>query len=144
MPADMAIEVMTMGRARLWPASTIASKRSMPRCIISIAKSTSRIAFLVTMPISIRMPISTGIDTALLRQDQRRRHAADGQRQREQDGEGLDDVAEQQDQHRQHQHQAQQHRVAEALRPVPAWTSASPVSCTRTRRRQFDAVRRSR
>ena len=30
MPADIAIEVITMGRARLWPASITAVKRSMP------------------------------------------------------------------------------------------------------------------
>ena len=66
MPADMAIEVMTIGRARFWPASIIASTRSRPVRISSTAKSTSRMAFLVTMPISIRMPISTGIDSALL------------------------------------------------------------------------------
>ena len=78
----------------------------MPRARISMAKSTSRIAFLVTIPISIRMPISTGIDSGVVRDDQRRRHPADGQRQREEDGERLDHRAEQQDQHRQHQHQA--------------------------------------
>ena len=65
MPADIAIDVITMGRARLWPASTIASSRPMPWRIISIAKSTSRMAFLVTMPINIRMPIKTGMETAL-------------------------------------------------------------------------------
>ena len=65
MPADMAIEVITIGRARLWPASISAATRSMPWARISMAKSTSRIAFLVTIPISIRMPISTGIDMAL-------------------------------------------------------------------------------
>ncbi|MCY1303318.1 hypothetical protein D9M70_530160 [compost metagenome] len=64
MPADMAIEVMMIGRARLRPASIMAIWRSMPWCIISMPKSTSRIAFLVTMPISIRMPISTGMDSA--------------------------------------------------------------------------------
>ena len=63
MPADMAIEVITMGRARLCPASIIALVRDMPCAVISMAKSTSRMAFLVTIPISIRMPIKTGIDT---------------------------------------------------------------------------------
>ena len=60
MPAIMAMVVMTMGRARLRPASTMASVRPVPRCIDSMAKSTSMMAFLVTMPISIRMPITTG------------------------------------------------------------------------------------
>ena len=60
MPPIMAMVVMTMGRARLRPASTIASVRGTPRRISSMAKSTSMMAFLVTMPISIRMPITTG------------------------------------------------------------------------------------
>ena len=46
--------------------------------------------------------------------DQRRRHAADGERQRKQDGEGLDDRFEQQDQHCQHKHQAHDHGVTKA------------------------------
>ena len=64
MPADIAIDVITMGCARLWPASITAAMRCIPRTRISIAKSISRMAFLVTIPISIRMPISTGIDSA--------------------------------------------------------------------------------
>jgi multidrug efflux pump subunit AcrB len=64
-PADMAIEVITIGRARLRPASSIASNRLSPRARISTAKSTSRMAFLVTMPISISTPIRTGIDSGL-------------------------------------------------------------------------------
>ena len=36
----------------------------LPLFLIWLAKSTSRMAFLVTTPISIRIPISTGIDTA--------------------------------------------------------------------------------
>ncbi len=65
MPAAIAIVVITIGRARLRPASTSASSRGVPRPTSSTAKSTSMIAFLVTMPISIRMPITTGIDIAL-------------------------------------------------------------------------------
>ena len=65
MPAAIAIVVMMIGRARLWPASTSACRRGVPRPISSMAKSTSMIAFLVTMPISIRMPRITGIDTGV-------------------------------------------------------------------------------
>ncbi|MOA00607.1 hypothetical protein D3C78_1199790 [compost metagenome] len=64
MPADMAMEVMMIGRARLRPASTMACTRSMPCRRISMAKSTSRMAFFVTMPISIRMPMRTGMESA--------------------------------------------------------------------------------
>ena len=60
MPPTIAIVVMMIGRARLRPASTMASARGTPRAISSMAKSTSMMAFLVTMPISIRMPITTG------------------------------------------------------------------------------------
>ena len=64
MPATIAIVVITIGWARLWPASMIASSFGTPLAISSIVKSSSRIEFLATMPNSIRMPISTGIETA--------------------------------------------------------------------------------
>src|SRR6185437_3980696 len=65
MPATIAIVVITIGRARFMPASTIASSRGLPARSASIANSTSMIAFLVTMPISIRMPIHTGVVSCL-------------------------------------------------------------------------------
>ena len=39
----------------------IAAFRSTPACIASTAKSISMMAFLVTIPISIRMPMTTGV-----------------------------------------------------------------------------------
>ena len=65
MPATIATVVMMMGRARLCPASISASVRSFPARISSIAKSTSRIEFLPTIPISIKNPITTGIENGL-------------------------------------------------------------------------------
>ncbi len=56
----MATVVMTMGRARLWPDSRMASTRVFPARISSMAKSTSRIEFFATMPINISTPITTG------------------------------------------------------------------------------------
>ena len=145
-PADIAIEVMTIGPRPL-VAGLDHGRRSGPcrGARISMAKSTSRIAFLVTIPISIRMPISTGIDSGAAGQDQRRRHAADGKRQREQDGEGLDDAE----------------RTAGSAPSAPASGPCSmalpkaarsvrpgprhrPIPCTLTRRRQVDASPRSR
>ena len=79
MPATIATVVIMIGRARFCPASTMAVVRSMPACMDSIAKSTSMIAFLVTMPISIRMPMTTGmlIDLpAMSRPRSRRRRRA--------------------------------------------------------------------
>ena len=63
MPAPMAIVVMMIGRARLWQASASACQRSMP-CSrrATMAYSTSRMEFFVTIPISITSPISTGSD----------------------------------------------------------------------------------
>ena len=55
------------GRARLRPASTMAVTRSTPLAISSTAKSTSMMAFFVTRPISIRMPITTGIEMGMLK-----------------------------------------------------------------------------
>src|SRR6202035_379345 len=65
MPAAIAMVVMTIGRARFMPASMIASSRGLPSRIDSTANSTSMMAFLVTMPISIRMPIHTGVVSCL-------------------------------------------------------------------------------
>src|SRR5579859_3251701 len=65
MPAIMAMVVITIGRARFMPASIMASSRFLPAWIASIANSTSMMAFLVTMPISIRMPIHTGMVSCL-------------------------------------------------------------------------------
>ena len=66
MPAPIAIVVMTIGRARLWQASSSASQRFMPRSRRAmIAYSTSRIEFFVAMPISMIMPIIAGIDRSV-------------------------------------------------------------------------------
>src|SRR3954447_1806427 len=60
MPATIATVVIMIGRVRLSAACVIAVVRSAPACIASIAKSSSMMAFLVTIPISIRIPITTG------------------------------------------------------------------------------------
>ncbi len=62
MPHAIAIVVMTIGRARLWHASTSASKRWRPARRDMIAYSTSRMEFFVTTPISIRRPMTTGME----------------------------------------------------------------------------------
>lgn len=62
MPAPIAIVVMTIGRARLWQASTSASKRAMPCRRDMIAYSTRRMEFLDTTPISNISPIIAGIE----------------------------------------------------------------------------------
>ena len=66
MPAPMAMVVMTMGRARLLQASTMASSRDMP-CTrwASMAYSTKRMEFLVAMPMSMIKPINEGMENAL-------------------------------------------------------------------------------
>src|SRR5882757_4046882 len=66
MPATMATVVMTMGRARLWPDSMIASNRDFPARISSIAKSTNRMEFLATIPINMRYPMTTEIEKGRL------------------------------------------------------------------------------
>ena len=59
MPATIATVVITIGWARLCPASQIASFFAIPWFIISTAKSTRRIEFFATMPKSIRIPMRT-------------------------------------------------------------------------------------
>ncbi len=50
MPADMAIDVMMIGRARLRPASIMALDPLHPVPLHLDGESTSRMAFFVTMP----------------------------------------------------------------------------------------------
>ena len=66
MPALMAMVVIIIGRARLWQASNMASKRLMPLSRLdTIAYSTSKMEFLVAIPISITKPIMDGIERLL-------------------------------------------------------------------------------
>ena len=66
MPAPIAIVVITIGRARLWQASSSASVRLMPRSRRAmIAYSISRIEFFEATPISMISPIIDGIDNAV-------------------------------------------------------------------------------
>ena len=66
MPAPIAMVVMTIGRARLWQASSRASMRDIPKSRRAmIAYSISRMEFLVAMPISMISPIIEGIDNAV-------------------------------------------------------------------------------
>ena len=90
MPAPIAMVVMMMGRARLWQASSSASKRLMP-CSrrATMAYSTSRMEFLVAIPISMIRPISEGIEKLVCAIRQRHEGATHRQRQRAQDGERL-------------------------------------------------------
>ena len=99
----------------------------MPWRISSIAKSTSMMAFLVTMPISIRMPMTTGMAERLAGESQADDGAADRQRQREQDGDRLQEAAEQQDEHRVDHHQAGAHGVAKPSN-TSSMISASPAA----------------
>ena len=57
MPKIIASVVMTIGRRRVVPALSSASLRDMPSRRAWFVKSTSRIAFLVTSPISMMRPI---------------------------------------------------------------------------------------
>ena len=58
MPKIIAAVVIMIGRSRVRPAVISAVRRSMPRPRSTLVKSTSRIAFLVTRPISMIRPIS--------------------------------------------------------------------------------------
>ena len=63
MPATIATVVITIGWARLCPASMIASNFGTPFSISSSAKSMTRMEFLATIPSSISRPMNTGIDS---------------------------------------------------------------------------------
>ena len=66
MPAPIAMVVITIGRARLWQASSSASVRVMPRSRCAMmAYSISRIEFFEATPISMIRPIIDGIEIAV-------------------------------------------------------------------------------
>ena len=58
MPKIIAEVVMMIGRSRVRPAWITAARRSSPRLRSTFVKSTSRIAFFVTSPISMMSPMS--------------------------------------------------------------------------------------
>ena len=62
MPKIMASVVIKIGRSRTRAASSSASVRSMPSSRARLAKSTKRMAFLVTRPISMITPITENIE----------------------------------------------------------------------------------
>ena len=57
MPNTVAAAVIRIGRSRTRPASTSASSSFEPAARSALAKSTSKIAALVTSPISMMMPM---------------------------------------------------------------------------------------
>jgi hypothetical protein len=57
MPNTIAAVVIMIGRKRMMPACTKASRTGLPSARSWFAKSTSRIAFFVTRPINMMMPI---------------------------------------------------------------------------------------
>ena len=87
----------------------------MPWLIISMAKSTSRIEFLATMPNSIRMPISTGSETGLPVRCKRNHRAQRRQQQRTHVDERRQEPAVEQHQHREHQQHAGHQRDGEVI-----------------------------
>ena len=94
MPKIIAAVVMMIGRIRTSPACSSASGTDRPARRPWLAKSTSRIAFFVTRPISITRPI---IENRLMRRagrEQRQHHADQRQRQRGHDRQRLQEAAE--------------------------------------------------
>ncbi len=115
MPATMAMVVIMMGRARLLQASMIASVRDRPCSRRAITMySTSRMEFLVTMPISVSRPIREGNDSSMIQHPQHDYGATCGRRQRRQDGDRLQHVVEQQHQQRVDAEYADDHGEDEA------------------------------
>ena len=65
MPRIIAMVVIRIGRSRIGPALRMASSTGSPSRTYWFVRSTSRIAFLVTRPISITMPIIAGMPRLL-------------------------------------------------------------------------------
>ena len=85
-----------------------------------MAKSASMMAFLVTMPINISMPIHTGVVSCLPVISSAADRPADRQRQRKQNGDRLQECAEKDDQHGIDHHQACGHGGRKAIAPALA------------------------
>ena len=91
MPKIMARVVIMMGRSLVRPAVMIASVRSIPRERRTLAKSTRRIAFLVTRPIE-HDEADQGHDVDRVPGEQEHaRHAQEGEGKGEHDREGIDE-----------------------------------------------------
>ena len=103
MPAMSAKVVIRIGRRRTRPASMMAWRRDMPCSSDHFAKSTSRIAFFATMPISRMTPIMLMMLMRRARDEQRQHDADERERQRQHDRERLEERTELDDEHEVHQ-----------------------------------------
>ena len=112
MPAISAKVVIRIGRRRTRPACISASSRSTP-CASSLrARSSSRIAFFATRPISMMMPMKL-IRLSVPRGEQQRQHHADQrQRQRQHHRQRRRERAELHHQHQVHERDAHDERGA--------------------------------
>ena len=109
--------VIRIGRSRIGPALSSASFDRQPsRGRSWLVRSTSRIAFLVTRPISITTPIIAGMPRLLPVQQQRQQRADDRERQRQHDQERLEERLELRRQHDVDEGDRQDHRQAHRRR----------------------------
>ena len=116
MPAAIAIVVITIGRARFMPASMIASSRGLPSRIDFDREFHQHDGVLGDDAHQHQDADPHRRGELLAGEQQRRDRAADRERQREQDGDRLQEGAEQQHQHRIDHHQAGGDRGGETFR----------------------------
>ena len=102
-----------MGRSRSGPASRIAWSGGSPCSRTrTMARSTSRIAFFVTRPMSRMMPIIEPIAIEFLREEEAEDGADDRERQRHHDRERVDEALELRGEHEVDEDDAEQEREA--------------------------------
>ena len=94
MPKIIATVVMMIGRSRIRPACSSASARSFPSPRSWLVKSTSRMPFFVTSPMSMMIPIIVITFMLPPREQQGERDADEAERQREHDRQRLEEGAE--------------------------------------------------
>ena len=106
--------VMRIGRTRVRPPSMSASRVGMPCARSRSTRSSSTIALVTTMPMSIRKPMSARHADRPAGEVQRRERADRRERQAEQDDERRDERVEGQDHHHVDQQDGHAHRGEQA------------------------------
>ena len=126
MPKIIAAVVIRIGRRRTCPACSSASCNAAPPRRARLAKSTSRIAFLVTSPISMTKPIIEKMLSVVPVSKQRQQHADQRERQRRHDRDRLGEARELRREDQVDEDDREPKRRQERCRTIPAVSSLLP------------------
>ena len=131
MPKIIASVVIRIGRSRTWPASRMRLAHALPSRMPWLVKSTSRIAFLVTRPISMMKPMIEKMLSVVLVSSQRQQHADQRQRQRHHDRDRLQEAAELRGEHQVDEDHRQAQRGQRRGGRFPSFPAGAPPTSNR-------------